>query len=84
MLIFRRSNCIVTASGFVTLRKQLPSAPVESGLQWRVWQELEYLIDVCRVNVVHTSKNSRCQKNFFSSPVAVNYSIKVGPLVFLL
>jgi hypothetical protein len=33
MLIFRRSNCIVTASGIVTLRKQLFSAPVESGLQ---------------------------------------------------
>ena len=32
MLIFRRSNCIVTASGIVTLRKQLVSAPVESGL----------------------------------------------------
>ena len=32
MLIFRRSNCIVTASGTVTLRKQLFSAPVESGL----------------------------------------------------
>jgi len=33
MLIFRRSNYIVTASGIVTLRKQLFSAPVESGLQ---------------------------------------------------
>jgi len=32
MLIFRRSNCIVTTSGIVTLRKQLFSAPVESGL----------------------------------------------------
>ena len=31
MLIFRRSNCIVTASGIVTLRRQLFSAPVESG-----------------------------------------------------
>ena len=31
MLIFRRSNCIVTASGIVTLRKELFSAPVESG-----------------------------------------------------
>ena len=44
MLIFRRSNCIVTASVIVTLHKQLFSAPVESGLQsalnrcteWRV------------------------------------------------
>ena len=35
MLIFRRTNCIVTASGIVTLRKQLFSAPVESGLHLR-------------------------------------------------
>ena len=35
--------------------------------------------------VTHTSKISSCQKkNFFSFPVAVNNSIKVGPLVFLL
>jgi len=30
MLILRRSNCIVTASGIVTLRKQPFSAPVET------------------------------------------------------
>jgi len=33
MLIISRTNCIVTASGIVTLRKQLFSAPVESGLE---------------------------------------------------
>ena len=33
MPIFRRINCIITASVIVTLRKQLLSAPVESGLQ---------------------------------------------------
>jgi len=33
MLIFRRLNYIVTASGIITLRKQLFSAPVERGLQ---------------------------------------------------
>jgi hypothetical protein len=33
MLIFRSSNCIVTAPGIVTLRKQPFGAPVESGLQ---------------------------------------------------
>ena len=33
MLIFRRSNCIVTASGIITLRKQPYSMPVESGIQ---------------------------------------------------
>jgi hypothetical protein len=48
----------------------------------RVWQELEYRIDVCRViRGVHISS---CQKRFFSFPVALNNSIKVGPLVFLL
>jgi len=35
--------------------------------------------------VVHTSNISSCQKKtFFSFPVAVNNSIKVCPLVFLL
>ena len=35
--------------------------------------------------VVHTSNIPSCQKkNFFTFPVAVNNSIKVGPLVFLL
>jgi len=32
MLIFRRTNCIITASGIVTLCKQPYSRPVESGL----------------------------------------------------
>jgi len=34
MLIFRRTNCIITASGIVTLGKQPYSMPVESGLQF--------------------------------------------------
>jgi len=33
MLIFRRTNCIITASGIVTLCKRLYSRAVESGLQ---------------------------------------------------
>jgi len=33
LLIVRRTNCIITASGIVTLCKQLYSMPVESGLQ---------------------------------------------------
>jgi len=33
MLIFRRTNCIITASGIVTVCKQPYSTPVESGLQ---------------------------------------------------
>jgi hypothetical protein len=32
MLILRRSNCIATASGIVTVRKRPFSATVESGL----------------------------------------------------
>ena len=32
MLILRRSNCIVTAYGIITLRKLPFCAPVESGL----------------------------------------------------
>jgi hypothetical protein len=41
---------------------------------------------LCAVSpVVHTSNISSCQKkNFFSFPMAVNNSIKVGPSVFLL
>ena len=33
LLILRRTNCITTASGIVTLCKQPYSMPVESGLQ---------------------------------------------------
>jgi len=40
---------------------------------------------LCAVSpMVHTSNISSCQKKLFSFPVAVNNSIKVGPLVFLL
>jgi hypothetical protein len=43
------------------------------------------IVSICAVSpVVHTSNISSCQKNFFSFPVAVNNSIKVGPLVLLL
>ena len=33
LLIFRRTNCIITASGIVTLCKRPYSMPVENGLQ---------------------------------------------------
>jgi len=32
LLIFRRTNCIITVSGIVTLCKQPYSVPVDSGL----------------------------------------------------
>ena len=38
MLIFRRTNCIITASGIVTLCKRPYSMPVESGLQSAIIQ----------------------------------------------
>jgi len=52
----------------------------------RVWQELKYRINVCCVtrgaHIEHHKLSKK--KTFFSFPVAVNNSIKVGPLVFLL
>jgi len=46
-------------------------------------EELEYRMDVCRVTLgAHIEHLYLSQKNSF--PEAVNNSIKVGPLVFLL
>ena len=44
------------------------------------------ILSMCAVSpVVYTSNITSCQKKkLFSLPVAVNNSIKVGPLVFLL
>jgi hypothetical protein len=43
------------------------------------------IVSMCAVSpLVHTSNISSCQNTFFSLPKAVNSSIKVGPLVFLL
>jgi hypothetical protein len=54
----------------------------------RVWQQLEYRIDVCRVtrgaHIEHLYLTPHPKKTFFSFPMAANNSIKVGPLVFLL
>jgi hypothetical protein len=51
----------------------------------RVWQQLEYCIDVCRVTRgAHIEYLQLSKKNFFSFPLAVKNSIKVGPLVSLL
>jgi len=50
-----------------------------------VWQQLEYLIDVCRVTRgAHIEHLQLYKKNFFTFSVDVKNSIKVGPLVFLL
>jgi hypothetical protein len=50
----------------------------------RVWQQLEYRIDVCRVTRGAHIEHLLLKKKIFSFPVAVNISIKIGPLVFLL
>jgi hypothetical protein len=49
---------------------------IDAPMLMRVWQKLEYRIDVCRVISLVVKK--------ISFPVAVNNSMKVGPLVFLL
>jgi hypothetical protein len=55
---------------------------IDAHMLTRVWQELDYSIDVCRVT--RGAHIKHLQLPVFSFPVAVNNSIKVGPLVFLL
>jgi hypothetical protein len=52
----------------------------------RVWQALEYHIDVCRVTRGAHIEHLQLSKKpfFFGFPVTVNNSIKVSPLAFLL
>ena len=57
---------------------------IDAPMLTRVWQELEYRIDVCRVTRGAHIEHLLSIFFFFSFPVAVNNSIKVGPLVFLL
>jgi hypothetical protein len=59
---------------------------VDAPMLTRVGQEREYRIDVCRVTrAAHTEhlQLSKKKKNFFSFPMAMKNSVKVGPLVFL-
>ena len=48
LLIFRRTNCIITASGIITLCKRPYSMPVESG---RGLSQPAYCTAVCRVTI---------------------------------
>jgi hypothetical protein len=59
---------------------------IDAPLLTRVLKELENRIDVCRVTRgAHIDTSLVVKKKiFFSFPVAVNNSINVGPLVFLL
>jgi hypothetical protein len=56
---------------------------IDAPMLMRVWQELEYRIDVCRVTRGEHIEHLY-YKIFFGFPVAVNISIKVGSLVFSL
>ena len=59
---------------------------IDAPMLTRVCGKILNIVSMCAVSpVVHTSNISSFQKrNFFSFLVAVNNSIKVGPLVFLL
>jgi len=46
LLIFRKTNCIITTSGIVTLCKRPYSMTVESGLQMKMDVEMS---ETCRV-----------------------------------
>jgi hypothetical protein len=48
----------------------------------RVWQQLEYRIDVCHVTPGADIEHLQLPKKNFRFPVAVNNSIKVSHLVF--
>ena len=53
---------------------------IDAPMLTRVWQNLN-IVSMCAVSpVVHTSNISSCIKKKFSFPVAVNNSIKVGPV----
>ena len=60
LLIFRRTNCIITASGIVTLCKQPYSMPVESGLQ--------SALNLCSVWLFTESDDTRGCNNIICPP----------------
>ena len=58
---------------------------IDAPMLTRVWQELEYRIDVCRVtsgaHIEHLYLSKK--RTFCSFPLAVNNFIKIGPLVLV-
>jgi hypothetical protein len=57
---------------------------IDAPMLTRVWQELEYRIDVRRVTHGAHIELLYLSKKTFSFLVAMKNSIKVGPLVFLI
>jgi hypothetical protein len=55
---------------------------IDAPMLARVWQGLEYRIEMCRVTRGAHIEHLLLSKHFFSFPVALNNSIKVDPLVF--
>ena len=60
MPIFRRKNCIHTASGIFALCKRLPSTLVESGLQNKENCALK-LVDEIIIIILTSSMPSKCK-----------------------
>jgi len=60
MLIFRRTNCIIAASGIVTLSKRPYSMPVES--------ELQSALNRHSVRLLTESDDTRCCDNTICPP----------------
>ena len=60
MPIFRRTNCIHTASGIFVLSKRLHSKPVESGLQ--------SALNRCTVQTFTESDDTKCCVNTIVPP----------------
>ena len=61
MPIFRRTNCILTASGIVALCKRLHSTPVKSGLTLTA-------LNRCTVQPFTESDDTRCCENTICPP----------------
>ena len=70
MPIFRRTNCIHTASGIVALCKRLHSTPVESRLQSREWryQTLQSALNRRTLQPFTESDDTRCCDNTICPP----------------
>jgi len=70
ILIFRRSDCIITASGIVTLCKRPYSTPVESGLTggWKYWLVVKLVWGMQGVYTPRMPHDTRCCNNTIWPP----------------
>ena len=73
MPIFRRTNCVITASGIVTLCKRLYSMSDESRLQsgclhWLRADSAESALNQCTVQTFTESEDTRCCVNTIFPP----------------